>query len=74
MHLNKENPIIVTKSQYTAEEFIQKKIELLVEMIIVKCFAIDCFVFLFLRRKIKLNHSMPLTSKISVTNISDGLL
>jgi hypothetical protein len=33
MHLNKDSPIIVTKSQYTAEEFIQKKIELLVKKI-----------------------------------------
>lgn len=30
MHLNKENSIIVTKVQHTAEEFIHKKIELLV--------------------------------------------
>lgn len=30
MYLGKDNPIIVTKRQYTAEEFIQKKIELLV--------------------------------------------
>lgn len=51
MHLNKENPIIVTKSQYTAEEFIQKKIELLVEMIIVKCFQlIVLFFFFFVER------------------------
>jgi ornithine decarboxylase len=29
MHLSKDTPIVVTKNQYTAEEFIQKKIELL---------------------------------------------
>ncbi|CAF3231529.1 unnamed protein product [Rotaria socialis] len=29
MHLGKDSPIVVTKTQYTAEEFIQKKIELL---------------------------------------------
>jgi len=29
MHLLKDSPIVVTKTQYTAEEFIQKKIELL---------------------------------------------
>jgi ornithine decarboxylase len=29
MHLSTDNPIIITKSQYTAEEFIQKKIDLL---------------------------------------------
>jgi ornithine decarboxylase len=33
MHLNKDSPIIVTKSQYTAEEFIQKKIELLKDQV-----------------------------------------
>ena len=32
MHLNKENPIIVTKTQHTPEEFIQKKIELMVRI------------------------------------------
>ncbi|CAF2213587.1 unnamed protein product [Rotaria magnacalcarata] len=29
MHLAKDSPIVVTKTQYTAEEFIQRKIELL---------------------------------------------
>jgi hypothetical protein len=71
MYLNKENPIIVTKTQYTAEEFIQKKIELWVESLDQFSFISHCF---FFDRKIKLNHSMPLTSKIFVTSISDGLL
>jgi hypothetical protein len=30
MHLVKDNPIIVTKTQYTAEQFIQKRIDLFV--------------------------------------------
>jgi hypothetical protein len=30
MHLVKDNSIVVTKTQYTAEEFIKKRIELLV--------------------------------------------
>lgn len=30
MHLGKDSPIIVTRAPHTAEEFIQKKIELLV--------------------------------------------
>jgi ornithine decarboxylase len=33
MHLTKDTPIIVTKSQYTAEQFIQKKIELLKDQV-----------------------------------------
>lgn len=72
MYSNKGNPIIVTKTQHTAEEFIQKKIELMVKITrIIRSIVVVLF---FFHRKMKLNHSMPLTSKISVTNIFDGLL
>jgi hypothetical protein len=32
MHLLKDNEIIITKAEYTAEQFIQKRIELFVNL------------------------------------------
>lgn len=46
MHLTKDNPIIVTKVPYTPEEFLQKKIELLVDIYSETSRFLLCF-FLF---------------------------
>ena len=69
MHLTKDSPIIVTKSQYTAEEFIQKKIELLVRL---RCFLLHDFSSLF--RKIKWNHSTLSIWKTYAINMFGGSL
>ena len=75
MHLIKDSSIIVTKTTHTAEEFIRKKIELLVNRKIegyINAFFLSLSFSLF-NRKMKLNHSMLLISKIFATNIFVGL-
>jgi len=75
MHLTKDNPIIVTKVPYTPEEFLQKKIELLVDIYSeTSRFLLCFFCSSFVNRKMTLNRSMLLISKMFVINIFDGLL
>ena len=73
MHLVKDSPIVVTKAQYTAEEFIQKKIELLVSAFehAERYVELDASLHAF-SRKMKSNRSTLSTWKTSATNISVG--
>lgn len=53
MYSNKGNPIIVTKTQHTAEEFIQKKIELMVKITRIIRSIDCCFVFLLQKDEVE---------------------
>ena len=72
MHLIKDNSIVVTKTQYTAEEFMLKKIELLVSGKD-SSVASDLVPLLFCR-KMRSNLSLPLISKTFASNTSVGSL
>lgn len=72
MHLIKDNSIIVTKTQYTAEEFMLKRIELLVSD--KDSWVASHLVCLLFCRKMRSNLSLPLISKMFASNTFVGSL